>query len=186
MMYYAYVQGETPSGWNFSPKMMLQATLNGETKYALNEVFIGQGVMTRILNIDMNVDGQHATQYRADGLVISTPVGSTAYTLSLGGPIVGQGLRAFVITPIAPHSLTNRPIVLEGASTLTCRVDTSATELALIVDSQERLELAAGDEFTVRAAPTDFLLVSSSKQAYFDILRYKLAWGQQPNLREEG
>jgi len=181
-----YVQGETPSGWNFSPKMMLQATLNGQTKYALNEVFIGQGVMTRILNIDMNVDEQHATQYRADGLVISTPVGSTAYTLSLGGPIVGQGLRAFVVTPIAPHSLTNRPIVLEGSSTLTCRVDTSATELALIVDSQERLELSAGDEFTVRAAPTDFLLVSSSKQAYFEILRYKLAWGQQPNLREEG
>ena len=180
----AYVGGAAPKGWTFSPKMMLQATLNGETCYALNEVSIGQGVMTRLLNIDMDVDGYHATQYRADGLVIATPVGSTAYTLSLGGPILGRGLRAFVVTPIAPHTLTNRPIVLDGSATLRCRVDTSATELALVLDSHERLELSAGDTFTVCAAPTDFMLVSPGERTYFEILRHKLAWGQQPALSD--
>lgn len=181
----AYLAGQRPDGWHFSPKMMLQVVLNGgERRYALNEVFIGQGVMTRLLDLDLSVDGQHATQYRADSLVIATPVGSTAYTLSLGGPIVSQGLRAFVITPVAPHTLTNRPIVIEGSSEVSCTVQTQAEELALIVDSQERLALLPGDCFTVSAAPTDFLLVSSGKRSYFDILRHKLAWGQQPLLRD--
>ena len=181
----AYVEGAAPMNWHFGPKMMLQVSLNGDsssTKYALNDVSIGQGVMNRLLNIDLDVDEQHATQYRADGVVISTPVGSTAYTLSLGGPILSQGLRAFVITPIAPHSLTNRPIVIEGSSTVRCTVQTAAKELALVVDHQERLELSPGDHFTVSAAPTDFLLVSSGKRSYFDILRQKLAWGQQPKF----
>ena len=184
----AYLAGAAPDGWHFSPKMMLQVALNGsdDHHYALNEVFIGQGVMTRLLDLDLSVDGQHATQYRADSLVVSTPVGSTAYTLSLGGPIVSQGLRAFVITPVAPHTLTNRPIVIEGSSKVTCTVQTQAEELALIVDSQERLALEPGDCFTVSAAPTDFLLVSSGQRSYFDTLRHKLAWGQQPVLSDYG
>ena len=184
----AYLDGAAPDGWHFSPKMMLQVALNGteDYHYALNDVSIGQGVMNRLLELDVAVDAQHAIQYRADGVVISTPVGSTAYNLSLGGPIVSQGLRAFVITPIAPHALTtNRPILLEGSSKVTCTVKTHAEELALIIDFQERLELETGDCFTVSAAPTDFLLVSSGYQNYFDILRHKLAWGQQPALQDD-
>lgn len=181
----AYLEGAPPQGWHLSAKMMLQVSLGGATSYALNDVFIGQGVMNRLLDIVVHVDGQRATQYRADGLVISTPVGSTAYTLSLGGPIVSQGLRAFVITPVAPHSLTNRPIVLEGGLKVSCTVQTEAEELALVVDGQERLELRAGDTYTVSAAPTDFLLVSSGKRSYFDILRHKLAWGEQPRLNHD-
>ncbi len=179
-----YLGGAPPEGWHLSPKMMLQVSLNGGVNYALNDVFIGQGVMNRLLDIDMHIDGQHATQYRADGLVISTPVGSTAYTLSLGGPIVSQGLRAFVITPVAPHSLTNRPIVIEGMSRVSCTVRTQAEELALVADGQERLELKVGDTFTVSAAPTDFLLIASGLRSYFDVLRHKLAWGEQPRLSE--
>lgn len=182
-----YLDGAPTDGWRLSPKMLLQVSLRGSsrTHYALNDIFIGQGVMTRLLDIDMHVDGVHATQYRADGLVISTPVGSTAYTLSLGGPIVSQGLRAFVITPVAPHSLTNRAIVIEGGSQISCTVRTQAEELALIADGQERLELAAGDTFTVCAAPTDFVLITSGARSYFDILRHKLAWGEPPRLNHE-
>ncbi len=180
----AYLAGAAPEGWQIEAKIMLQVSINGETRYALNDVFIGQGVMNRLLNIDLRVDGRHATQYRADGLVISTPVGSTAYNLSLGGPILSQGLRAFVITPIAPHSLTNRPIAIEGSSVMTCSVQTSADELALVVDGQDRLNLKPNDSFQVCAAPTDFLLISSSKRSYFEILRSKLSWGKLPKLQE--
>jgi NAD+ kinase len=181
---YAYVAGQTPQGWRLNPKMMLQVRLNGKTSYALNDVIIAQGVMTRLINIDMSVDGAHATQYRADGLLVSTPVGSTAYSLSLGGPILDQNLKAFAITPIAPHSLTNRPIVLEGSSEVAFTVQGSPNELALVVDGQERLDIKPGDRFTVCAAPTDFMLISSGKRSYFDILRHKLGWGQQPKLQE--
>ncbi len=180
----AYINGAIPQGWHLNPKMMLQAQLNGKTRYGLNDVLIAQGVMTRLLNIDMYVDNAHATQYRADGLIVSTPVGSTAYSLSLGGPILSQGLRAFVITPIAPHTLTNRPIVIEGSSKVSFKVQGTVDELALVADSQERLDFKPGDLITVCAAPTDFLLISSPQRSYFDILRQKLAWGQQPRLSE--
>lgn len=181
---HAYVDGHPPQGWRLNPKMMLQLRLNGKTSYALNDILISQGVMTRLINIDMRVDGAHATQYRADGLLVSTPVGSTAYSLSLGGPILDQDLRAFVITPIAPHSLTNRPIVIKGSSEVSFTVQGSPNEVALVVDGQERLDIQPGDCFTVCAAPTDFTLISSGKRSYFDILRHKLAWGQQPKLQE--
>jgi NAD+ kinase len=181
---HAYLNGTLPDGWRLNPKMMLQAQLNGKTQYGLNDVLIAQGVMTRLLNIDMYVDNAHATQYRADGLIVSTPVGSTAYSLSLGGPILSQGLRAFVITPIAPHTLTNRPIVIEGSSRVSFKVQGNVDELALVADSQERVDFNPGELINVCAAPTDFLLISSPKRSYFDILRQKLAWGQQPRLSE--
>lgn len=192
----AYLAGEAVQGWRLNPKMMLEATLqptgqiDGQTTggertcYALNEVTITQGVMTRLIHIDMDVNGAHASQYRADGLIISTPVGSTSYSLSLGGPILSQGLRAFVVTPYAPHTLTNRPIVLEGSSEVGFRVSGPVDELALMVDGHERYELHAGDRFSVRAAPTDFMLISSGQRSYFDILRTKLAWGESPHLNE--
>ncbi len=197
----AYLAGEDVQGWQLNPKMMLAATLeNGagetgsgatgsvdkrtHTYYALNEVTISQGVITRLIHIDMDVNGAHASQYRADGLIISTPVGSTSYSLSLGGPILSQGLRAFVVTPNAPHALTNRPVVLEGSSQVGFRVSGPVDELALVVDSHERYPLRPGDRFTVCAAPTDFMLISSGKRSYFDILRTKLGWGSSPHLRD--
>lgn len=181
---HAFLAGDKQGCWHLNPKMMLEVTLqNGHgtsTCYALNDVTVSQGVMTRLIGIDMSVDGHHATQYRADGLIISTPVGSTAYSLSVGGPILGQGLRAMIVTPIAPHALTNRPIVIEGSSSLTFRIDNPADELALVIDGQARLELHQGDYFTVAAAKTDFMLIGSDKHNYFDILRTKLAWGTVP------
>ncbi|UCH26895.1 MAG: NAD(+)/NADH kinase [Trueperaceae bacterium] len=183
----SYLQGGGTEGWQLSPKMMLQLTFENDhvnTRYAFNDVIVAQGVMTRLIDIIMYVDRLHATQYRADGLVISSPVGSTAYSLSLGGPILSQGLHAFVITPIAPHSLTNRPIVIEGHSEVSFEVRGQSQELALVVDGQERIALQPGDRFAVSAAPTDVLLISSGKRTYFDILRRKLGWGTPPNFRE--
>lgn len=186
----SYLAGETPSSWELTPKMMLQLSIerDGETKhhYGMNDVMLSQGVMTRLLNIVMSVDGQHATHYRADGIVVSTPVGSTAYSLSLGGPILTQGLRAFVITPIAPHVLTNRPIVIEGPSKATFVVSGKAGEIALVIDGQERIDIAIGESFSIQAAPKDFMLISNTKRNYYDILREKLGWGEQPQLKSYG
>lgn len=185
----AYLAGGETECWRLSPKMMLQVMLNGdesERRYALNDVMVSQGVMTRLINIAMWVDDDHATQYRADGVVVSTPVGSTAYSLSLGGPIISQGLRVMVITPIAPHTLTNRPMVIEGGARATFEVQSRVDELALVVDGQERVPLGQGDRFAVTAAPTDFLVVSSGERTYFEVLRRKLNWGTPPNLRDQG
>ena len=183
-----FLSGAVPSGWRLNPKMMLQATVQRDipiTRYALNEFALSQGVMTRLIGIDMEVDHQHAIQYRADGMLVSTPVGSTAYSLSLGGPILTQGLRAFVVTPIAPHALTNRPIVLDGRSQVSLELKTSVAEVALLVDGQERVELHTGDRIVVTAAPTDLILVSNGRRTSYDILRQKLGWGTTPNLQDK-
>lgn len=178
----AYLRGAAPHGWRLASEMMLQGSVNGSSpRLALNDLAVSQGVMTRLIELHMEVDGEHAIQYRADGLVISTPVGSTAYSLSLGGPILGQGLRAFVVTPIAPHALTNRPIVIEGSSRVTFEVRGTIDELALLVDGQERIDLHSGDRIEVSAGPGEVRLVTSGRQSYFGVLRKKLGWGVTPD-----
>jgi NAD+ kinase len=179
----AYLDGAPTDRWRIEREMLLQARVNdGAPRLALNDVAVSQGVMTRLLEIDMWVDGEHAIAYRADGLVVSTPVGSTAYSLSLGGPILGRGLRAFVITPIAPHSLTNRPIVVDAASPVEFVVDGRSDEIALLADGQERIDLAPGDRVRVEAAPRSVPLVSSGRLGPYGVLREKLGWGLVPAL----
>jgi NAD+ kinase len=181
----AYASGDGRPAWPVSPKMMLVVHREGDgigPRYALNDLMLTQGVMTRLMRIRMSVDGQHATEYRADGLVVSTPVGSTAYSLSLGGPILSQNLRAFVVTPIAPHSLTNRPIVLAGESVVGIEVVSPADEMALVVDGQERVDLVLGDRLRIAAAEHALSLVSSGRRSGFDVLRHKLRWGEGPVL----
>jgi len=180
----AYIDGD-PIEWKIVPRMMLRCSVdrkNGDhhTAYALNDVVVSQGVMTRLITIDMHVDDRHATEYRADGLICSTPVGSTAYSLSLGGPILTPGLRAFVITPIAPHALTNRPLVVEGTSKVEFKVRTECDEMALLIDGHQRLDIGVEDKFTVEAAPQDFPLISLGRYSYYDILKAKLHWGTKP------
>jgi NAD+ kinase len=155
-------------------------------KYALNDAVVHQGVMTRLVTIDMYVDDEHATQYRADGLIICTPVGSTAYSLSLGGPILTPGLRAFVVTPIAPHALTNRPIVVEGSHRLRFRLRTKVTEAALVLDGHEKLTLEQDAEFECSRAEYDFPLVCHADRSYYFLLKSKLQWGTAPVSDEGG
>jgi NAD+ kinase len=181
----AYAAGSAQPNWPVSPKMMLVVHRDGDglgPRYALNDLMLTQGVMTRLVRIRMSVDGHHATEYHADGVVVSTPVGSTAYSLSLGGPILSQHLRAFVVTPIAPHSLTNRPIVLAGESVVGLEVVSPADELALVVDGQVRVDLRLGDRLRIAAAEHALWLVSSGRRSGYDVLRHKLRWGEGPLL----
>ncbi|HEX7001142.1 MAG TPA: NAD(+)/NADH kinase [Trueperaceae bacterium] len=183
----AYTAGEAEPDWPVQEKTMLEVRVDGRpgVYHALNDVMLSQGVMTRLVSVRMRVDGKPATEYRADGVVVSTPVGSTAYSLSLGGPILDHGLHALVVTPVAPHSFTNRPIVLAGDRVIGLEILTRTDEIALVVDGQEHVPVGVGDEIIVTAAPRGLTLVSTGARSAFDVLRLKLGWGAGPRLFTE-
>jgi len=173
------------------PRLMLSCTIRApgappERLPALNDAVIAQGPKTRLLAIDMLVDGGEATKYFADGVVISTPTGSTAYSLSLGGPILTPGADAILVTPIAPHSLTaNRPLLVEGSSALTFRVTRDVPSLSLVLDGHDLRPLPLGSEIDVARAPSPFLLASHAGRSYFELLRAKFHWGEPPSYATE-
>jgi len=184
-----WIAGRRQLPLTVTPRMRLRCsvmTSQGEIKqYALNDAVVNQGLVTRLITIKMSVDDQHAIQYRADGLIVSTPVGSTAYSLSLGGPILTPEMKSFIVTPIAPHALTNRPIVVTGEATLRFKLMTEVREAAIVLDGHETLPLACGDVFEIRRATNDFLLVGSTKRSYYYLLRSKLGWGENPRYQGE-
>ena len=145
---------------------------------ALNDVVITKSAMSRIIDLAVSVDGRHATAYRADGLIISTPTGSTAYNLSAGGPILFPTMDAVVLTPIAPHTLSNRPIVLPGAQRIdvTLRVD---QEVMLTMDGQVGVPLRERDVVEVQKARARIRLLRFDQKDFFSVLRTKLKWGER-------
>jgi len=145
---------------------------------ALNDVVITKSAMSRIIDLAVSVDGRHATAYRADGLIISTPTGSTAYNLSAGGPILFPTMDAVVLTPIAPHTLSNRPIVLPGAQRIdvTLRVD---QEVMLTMDGQVGVPLREHDVVEVQKARARIRLLRFAQRDFFSVLRTKLKWGER-------
>jgi NAD+ kinase len=164
-------------------RMMLSARLvrGGQVvgEYvALNDVVITKSAMSRIIDLAVSVDGRHATAYRADGLIISTPTGSTAYNLSAGGPILFPTMDAVVLTPIAPHTLSNRPIVLPGAQRIdvTLRVE---QEVMLTMDGQVGVPLRERDTVEVGKARARIRLMRFEQKDFFSVLRTKLKWGER-------
>jgi NAD+ kinase len=151
----------------------------------LNEVVLHSGPPFRMIDVDLLVDGETVSRFAGDGLIVSTPVGSTAHSLSAGGPILGQELDAFVITPISPHTLTNRPVVDSADKTYTIDVRRTDGEAVLIIDGQETIPVSAGQQVTVRRAPVHFGLVKVPGRSYYRTLRDKLFWGTVPNYRTE-
>ena len=164
-------------------RMMLSARVlrNGQAigEYAaLNDVVITKSAMSRIVNLSVSVEGQYATAYRADGLIISTPTGSTAYSLSAGGPILFPAMDAIVLTPICSHTLTNRPIVLPAGQRVEVTLLTDQ-EVMVTVDGQVGLNLREGDTVEVRQATARIRLVRFPQQGFFSVLRTKLKWGER-------
>jgi NAD+ kinase len=151
----------------------------------LNEVTIHAGPPYHMIELDLHVDGQVVSIVRGDGLIISTPVGSTAYNLSAGGPILGQELPAFAVTPISPHSLTSRPVVDSADRVFTVVPRTISTGTTLVIDGQDAIPLTMRHRITVRKAPVRFSLVKVAGHNYYQTLRDKLRWGTGPNYRVE-
>ena len=144
---------------------------------ALNDAVITRSELSRMIDLEMLADGAPVTTYHGDGLIVSTPTGSTAYTLSAGGPILLPGSRVFVLTPICPHTLTQRPIVLSEASRLEIQVFPREGHAQLTVDGQTGLTLAGGDRIFVAASERPVHFVVDPSRSRFDVLRTKLGWG---------
>jgi NAD+ kinase len=151
----------------------------------LNEVAFKAGVPFHMIDLDLAVDGEVVSRFSGDGLVISTPVGSTGHNLSAGGPILGQELDVFVVTPICAHTLTIRPVVDSADKDYTVTIGSAACEVNLIIDGQEILPVVPGQRVTVRRAPVHFALVKVPGRSYYQTLRDKLRWGTQPRYRGE-
>ena len=145
---------------------------------ALNDVVITKSAMSRIINLEVSVEGEYATAYRADGLIISTPTGSTAYCLSAGGPILFPTMDAVVIVPIASHTLTNRPIVLPGHQRIDVTLKTDQ-DVMLTVDGQIGVNLKEHDTVQVQQAAARVRLVRFPRTDFFSVLRTKLKWGER-------
>lgn len=166
-------------------RMMLDVTVTrGEQEISrcqvLNDAVINKGALARIIELEARVNGDFLTNFKADGLIISTPTGSTGYSLSAGGPIVQPLMKCVLITPICPHTLTNRPIVLSYQSIIKITVKSSFDEMVyLTLDGQVGVELQEGDCIQVSRAETTTALVTSPEKDYFAILRAKLKWGER-------
>jgi NAD+ kinase len=146
---------------------------------ALNEVVVSKGDIARMGEFVVELDGKRVARFRADGVIVSTPTGSTAYSLAANGPILTPDVDALVVTPICPHLLTLRPIVLRGDSNLTVRVEGIPTQCLLTVDGQTGFELRIDDEVRCRRSSYTVKLVRLSESGFFDALRSKLSWGER-------
>ena len=147
-------------------------------RLALNDIVVTRSALSRMTEMDIAVDGHFVSHVKADGLIVATATGSTAYNLSAGGPIVHPSVDALVLTPIAPHTLTHRPLVLPGAASVELRpVVDPQSEAIVTFDGQYGVPLGAGDVVQIRRAPRPLRLLRTSSRTYFDMLREKLKWG---------
>jgi NAD+ kinase len=163
-------------------RMMLDVEIHGGGEpfregTVLNDVVINRGSLSRIAELETEVDGQYLTTFKADGLIVSTPTGSTAYSLAAGGPIVFPELDSIIINPICPHTLTNRPIILPGSSAIRVSLATLEQGATVTLDGQLSFTVKYGDSITIRKSRYITTLVSSPHRGYLEILRTKLGWG---------
>ena len=164
-------------------RVRLQVSIQREgeeifSQSVLNDVVISKSALARILDLKTTIDGRYLTHYRADGLIVSTPTGSTAYNLSAGGPIVYPTTNAIILTPICPFALTNRPIILPPHVTIRVELTEPVEHVTLTCDGQVGCELASCDQLLISVAPNPLRLIRTSSIEYFRILRTKLKWGQ--------
>jgi len=164
-------------------RVMLKAEhwRNGEMLAAgrvLNDVVINKAAIARIIGIDVKLDGQFVNGFRADGLIVSTPTGSTAYNLSAGGPIIYPSMNAVVLTPICPFTLTNRPIVVPDTAMIELELENENEGVVLTLDGQTGYPMRARDRVRIRKSSTTFNIVQPANRNYFDVLRNKLKWGR--------
>lgn len=144
---------------------------------ALNDIVVGKGTISRLNHCDVYVDEVFVSAYKADSLIVSTPTGSTAYSLAAGGPIVMPTVDAFIITPVSAHSLTHRPVVVPGTSEIKLIVNTGADQAYLSVDGQVGMPMYDGDQ--VRCRKSEYIVRLFQFGSFFDVLRTKLKWGQR-------
>lgn len=146
---------------------------------ALNDIVVAKGAIARMGNFSVSIDEQLAATFRADGIIVATPTGSTAYSLAAGGPVLVPGVDALIVTPICPHQLTLRPMVLRGESHILVHIEGVPDQTFLTVDGQEAIELRVNDELRCRRSDYSVKLIRLERNGFFDVLRNKLKWGER-------
>jgi len=164
-------------------RLMLSATVGRGPEQlmhdrVLNDVVISKSALARIIEIETYLNKQFVNSFRADGLIVSTPTGSTAYNLSAGGPVIFPSMNAVVITPICPFTLSNRPIVVPDDAEIELLLKTDKEDVTLTLDGQVGFPLEVADHVKIRKSRTTFNLIQPSNRNYFDVLRDKLRWGR--------
>ena len=149
------------------------------TYEVLNDVVINKGALARIIDLAIYIEDSHVTTYKADGIILATPTGSTAYSLSAGGPIVHPGIPVTIITPICPHTLTNIPLVVSSKMKVEIKVTTQEPDTYLTLDGQIGVRLKTGDLIEVKRTDTSVKLIKSPFRDFFSILKTKLMWGER-------
>ncbi len=170
--------------YQMSERLMLNVLVTRDCKLVekhlvLNDVVINKGALARIIDMKVWVKESYLTTFKADGLIISSPTGSTAYNMAAGGPIINPGSECLVITPICPHMLTNRPMIVSADSSIRVEVMFQDENVFLTADGQVGTSLQAGDIVEVQQAPNRTRLILSPEKDYFEILRTKLRWGER-------
>lgn len=143
---------------------------------ALNDFVVTRGAAPRLIELGVTVNGEVLTRYRCDGLIVCSPTGSTAYSLAAGGAVVSPSAEVFTLTPICPHTLSNRSVVVSLSSTVQVKVLSKRVETVLTADGQPRVSLAAGDVITIRRSPDEIRLLHLAGSSFFETLRRKLNW----------
>ncbi|MBN2332727.1 MAG: NAD(+)/NADH kinase [Deltaproteobacteria bacterium] len=172
------------NNYSVSRRMMLTARIYRQqelitTYNVLNDVVINKGAVARIIELETTIDQLYLTTFKADGLIISTPTGSTGYSLSAGGPVVYPTLDSVIVSPICPHTLTNRPLLIPSEVTIETVLTSAGGDVFLTLDGQVGFSLQQNDKIAVTKADHDIKLIKSPTKSYFEVLRTKLKWGER-------
>ena len=174
-----YLQNIVDGQYSYEQRMMLEAYVKREDKVlaryqALNDIVVSRGPFSRIIRLDTYIDGNFLESYRGDGVIVATPTGSTGYSLSAGGPIVNPDLELLVVTPICPHSLSNRAVIATGKETILMKVSSRQSPVVLTVDGQEGFSLEDNDQVVVSRGQEKVRLVTFAGHSFYQILHQKL------------
>ncbi|MEW6409957.1 MAG: NAD(+)/NADH kinase [Nitrospirota bacterium] len=181
---YTAIEGILSGNYYIEERLMLTTHIHRENEKladydVLNDVVINKGALARIIDMDTYINKIYVTTFKADGLILATPTGSTAYSLSAGGPIIYPTLNAFVLTPICPHTLTNRPIVLPDDCLVEIVLNSKNEDVFITLDGQAGFSLRYKDIVEIKKSPTKIRLLACPDKDYFSILRTKLKWGER-------
>ena len=167
--------------YSLTPRMRLEIEIRRETEETvhetvLNDVVINKGTLARLASIETHINGHYLTTFRADGLIVAPPTGSTAYSLAAGGPVIHPSVKGIILTPICPFTLTNRPLIVPDAAEIRIRLSEKASNIMLTFDGQVGLTIDETDALIIRKGPHPVQMITMPGRHYFDVLKAKLRW----------
>lgn len=174
----SFIQDMKKNNYSIDGRMMIEGSVNSNKFVAFNDIVISRKSISSMIKIAAKIDGKHFNSYFGDGVIISTPTGSTAYNLSVGGPIVYPLTEAFIVTPVAPHSLTQRPLVMPADFEIEFKI-TDTQGAVVIVDGQDIYEVEQNQSIKIKSASKKAKMIHSVQRNYFEVLNEKLRWGNK-------